>query len=66
MNWRVQYGVGDKARKRCPVCGVESTGARRCGYHVGQRPEHLAAVRNRRYAMLLRQVLIEAIEEARS
>ena len=66
MNWRQLHGVADKPRKRCPVCGVESTGGRACGYHVGQRPEHVAAVRNRRHAMLLRQVLIEAIEEARA
>jgi hypothetical protein len=66
VNWRTQYGVADRPRKRCPVCGVESTGGRACGYHVGQRPQHVAAVRNRRHAALLRQVLIEAIDEARA
>jgi hypothetical protein len=66
VNWRTQYGVPDKPRLRCPICGVESTGGRACGYHVGQRPQHVAAVRNRRHAALLRQVLIEAIDEARA
>jgi hypothetical protein len=66
VNWREQYGVADRPRKRCPICGVESTGGRACGYHVGQRPQHVAAVRNRRHAMLLRQVLCEAIDEARA
>lgn len=66
MNWRLQYGIEDKPRKTCPVCGVESSGGRRCGYHVGQKPEHLAAVRNRRHALLLRQVLVEAIDQARA
>jgi hypothetical protein len=66
VNWRELHGVADRPRKRCPICGVESTGGRACGYHVGQRPEHVAAVRNRRHAVLLRQVLIEAIDEARA
>ena len=66
MNWREMYGIADKPRKRCPVCGMESTGGRRCGYHASSGPAYAEAVRNRRHALLLRRVLVEAIEEARA
>lgn len=44
-DWRAARGMPLKARRNCPVCGVESKAGVRCGYHkrTEKRTEYHAA-----------------------
>lgn len=65
MSFYDNWGMPDKPRHECPICGVETKKGNSCNYHAqGRRRHEREALKYRVEKMT--QMICECVEEARA